>query len=571
MSEILLEPGDTHTEVAARSIEDGGVGIQPAPSSSIAQACRRFGDDYPPLGNNWRVRSSSVLLMFTACVYVPWMIAHLNIGAPWVSGPFLAANVLTLVSVFLTSANSWHRSVPERKTLAEGGEPHVAVIIPTCGESIPMILRTIASVTEQNWPADKLTVIVSDDGHDSGLEAAVTAIGVLYHSPPPRWAPGRDGAAKAGNLNSALAMIDADFPSIEFIETRDADDEVGSNNFLREVMGQLVADERLAYVQTIKEAQVSAGDPFNNRESMFYRNQMLSKNAANAVFPCGSGVVWRRVALRDIGDFPVWNLVEDLQSGFEALRRGWKSMYVPIVGAVGQHAPEDVPNVFKQRGTWALDTVRLMLWADSKGLSKRQFAHFAMLLLYYLTSFSVLTYFYCIIASLMGTSPVNDNSLVALAFILPFAFANEIWLLASNYPYNDRRKQQRHQFRDVWRARVLWTGMSTVFAKAIILAVLGGRNKKPTYKVTRKEHDLRWHWRETLPHIILLASAMVLFVYAVVARTLTNIGQITVTLYFGSTYFGLLAGFVNRGRHGVKILRLPTVERRWPFVGQKLG
>ncbi len=82
-------------------------------------------------------------------------------------------------------------------------------------------------------------------------------------------------------------------------------------------------------MQTIKEAQVSAGDPFNNREAMFYRGQMLSRNAANATFPCGSGLVWRRAALGDIGLFPTWNLVEDLQSGIEALRRGWDSCYLP--------------------------------------------------------------------------------------------------------------------------------------------------------------------------------------------------------------------------------------------------
>jgi cellulose synthase (UDP-forming) len=104
-------------------------------------------------------------------------------------------------------------------------------------------------------------------------------------------------------------------------------------------VGQLVADERVAFVQTIKEAQVSAGDPFNNRESMFYRGQMLARNASNAVFPCGSGLVWRRSALREIGEFPTWNLVEDVQSGVEALRRGWRGLYLPIVGAVGQHSP----------------------------------------------------------------------------------------------------------------------------------------------------------------------------------------------------------------------------------------
>ncbi len=55
-------------------------------------------------------------------------------------------------------------------------------------------------------------------------------------------------------------------------------------------------------------------------------------------------------------------------------------MYLPIVGAVGQHAPEDLPNVYKQRGTWALDTVRLMLWGDLRGLTLRQRAHFAEML-----------------------------------------------------------------------------------------------------------------------------------------------------------------------------------------------
>ncbi len=569
MTDSLVTDVAPEAAEARPDIDDDGAAVVAAPSSPIAVAARRFGDDYPPLGSNWRLRTAGTVLAVSACFYIWWMLAHLNRGAPWVSLPFVAANFMTMASLFLTVANTWNRSVPERRTLATDVEPHVAVIIPTCGEAIPMILRTVASVREQNWPAERLTIVVSDDAHDAGLQAAIEATGVLYHSPIGRWAPGRDGAAKAGNLNSALNFVDATFPGIEFIETRDADDEVGSDNFLREVLGQLLHDERLAYVQTIKEAQVSAGDPFNNRESMFYRNQMLSKNSANAVFPCGSGVVWRRSALRDIGEFPVWNLVEDLQSGFEALRRGWHGLYLPIVGAVGQHAPEDVPNVFKQRGTWALDTVRLMLWADPRGLSFRQRRHFSMLVLYYLTSFSVLTYFFCVITSLLGVSAVNDDSIVALFFILPFALANEAWLLASNYPYNDRRKRQRHQLRQLWRVRVLWTGMAPVYAKATLLAMFGGPNRKPVYKVTRKEHDIRWHWRQTLPHIVLLLGSIVVCIYGVANDRLTNAGQIIATVYFGSMYFALLAGFVNRGWHGVGEARVPTVERRRPLLSNR--
>ena len=272
-----------------------------------------------------------------------------------------------------------------------------------------MMLRTITSVLEQDWPRERMVIVVSDDGHDPELARAVARWPVLYHSPPPRSAPGRDGAAKAGNLNSALGCSSQQHPELRYIETRDCDDELGSNHFLRQAVGQLEHDQRLAYVQTIKETQVSAGDPFNNREAMFYRGQMLSRNAANATFPCGSGLVWRRLALEDIGLFPTWNLVEDLQSGVEALRRGWHSCYLPIVGAMGQHSPEDVPNVYKQRGTWAIDTVRLMIWGDLSGLNLRQRAQFYELLCYYLHAFTVLVYVPSIVGALLGYLPFTAS------------------------------------------------------------------------------------------------------------------------------------------------------------------
>jgi cellulose synthase (UDP-forming) len=290
-------------------------------------------------------------------------------------------------------------------------------------------------------------VVVSDDGHDPALKEAVAMFPVVYHEPPPRDAPGRDGAAKAGNLNSALAMIDRRHPDVSYVETRDADDELGSNAFLRQVIGQLESNDRVAYVQTIKEAQVSAGDPFNNREGIFYRGQMLARNAANAVFPCGSGVVWRRNALRDIGDFPTWNLVEDIHSGVEALKRGWDAIYLPIVGAVGQHSPEDIPNVYKQRGTWAIDTVRLIVWRGLRGLTVRQKTQFLELLFFYLSSFTVLVYVPALCLALLGWPPLDSDAAGFLTRMLPMVVATETWLLVLNHPYNDRRKRQRQKYR----------------------------------------------------------------------------------------------------------------------------
>ncbi|MDQ1424846.1 MAG: hypothetical protein QOD72_2344 [Acidimicrobiaceae bacterium] len=527
--------------------------VEPAASGPIAVAVRRFGDDYSIRVPQWRIRLCGLLLIAATVFYLPWMLSSRNGSAPWLAWPFVLANTFSVLYSMVVVVNQWKREVPIRQPLQSGEEPSVAVIIPTCGEPVAMILRTVISVYEQDYPHDRLVVVVSDDGHEPLLRRQLEALelGVIYHEPCARWAPGRDGAAKAGNLNSAVALLDERFPDVDYIETRDADDEVGSIRFLRETVGLLRSDDRLAFVQTIKETQVSAGDPFNNRESMFYRGQMLTRNAANAVFPCGSGLVWKRAALHDIGEFPTWNLVEDLQSGVEALRRGWNSVYLPIVGAVGQHSPEDLPNVYKQRGTWAIDTVRLMVWGNLKGLNLRQRLHFYGMMLDYLHAFAIIIYLPCLLMSLLGWTPLVATGEAYLVHILPIVLATELWLLAVNRPYNDRRKRQRHPYLALWRSRIMWTGLSPIYAKASLQAVLSGPNRKPEYKVTRKEDDLRWHWQHTVPQIFPLLIVAIVAIYAVVNHTLPNVALLSASIYWGALNVVLLMGFVSRGWHGL--------------------
>lgn len=270
-----------------------------APSSNLAVAARRFGDQFPSLRRQGPIRLSGVLVLALMLFYVPWLFGHLNTAMPWLAWPFLFANIMSAVCVALSVVNGWSARVSPRRPLAGPDAPEVAVIIPTWGEPVPMVLRTVLSVLEQDYPRDRLHVVVSDDAHNLDLEMALDGLGVIYHEPPPRNAPGRDGAAKAGNLNSALELVRMRFPGARYIETRDADDEVGTLNFLRHTVGQLEFDRRLAFVQTVKEAQVSAGDPFVNLDGQFYRCQMLSRNFANSVFPCGSGLLWTHRARGD--------------------------------------------------------------------------------------------------------------------------------------------------------------------------------------------------------------------------------------------------------------------------------
>ena len=169
--------------------------IEPGPSAPIAQAARAFGDSFPVLRPDRWLRVGAVVLAGASLWYVPWMLASLNPHARWLAWPFAVANLFTVAAGLLSVANSWQRSTPAPRPLPQGSEPLVGVIVPTCGEPVPMILRTIVSVLEQDWPEERLAIVVSDDGHDALLQQALEGWPVHYYSPPARDAPGRDGAA----------------------------------------------------------------------------------------------------------------------------------------------------------------------------------------------------------------------------------------------------------------------------------------------------------------------------------------------------------------------------------------
>jgi cellulose synthase (UDP-forming) len=357
-----------------------------------------------------------------------------------------------------------------------------------------------------------------------------------------------------------LEALDRYAPDVRFIETRDAEDLVGDRSFLRQVIGQFRADGELAFVQTVKEAVVSPGDPFGNLEPLFYRRAMLARNAANAVFPCGSGLVWRREAIEAIGGFPTWNLVEDLQSGVEALRRGWRGAYLPIVGAVGQTAPEDIPNMVKQRGTWALDTLRMSFWGEKQGLNLRQHLQFSELGLFYLLSFAVLVFAVTPVITLtLGIHPLTTTHSAYALHFWPYAAAMELLLasLGEGLPY-----------KALWRARQIWLGLAPVYAWAAIHALLYGRNRKPRYRVTRKKHVYGIYWRETLPQIALFLALIGASLYHIATHSLLYAADLG-SLFWAAFFVLCLSRTVLNSWHGVDVSEMLKERARRAF--QALG
>ena len=528
--------------------------------------------------NSKRVKKTTVLVRITGIAYLivivwnfEWVMTNLNYESTFAQAAslmFLLATIITTISGLVLVWNNWNFSEVIPKKLKARDKPRVAVLIPTYKEPIEIVINTVRSVFNQDYPEAKILVVVSDDAHDQELQTAIMELEqeitgghhstqLIYHTPPRKNDPNRKGEAKAGNLNSAFRFVRSNFPEINYIETRDADDLVGTKLFLSYCLQTLESDRGVSFVQTIKKCRVSPGDPFSNQETAFYQNVMPTRLASNAVFPCGSGLVWRATELERIDGFPSWNLVEDLQSGYEILRKGGRGVYLPIVGALGQISPEDIPNFYKQRGTWALDTLRLFYWKNplfEKGLTFRQRLQFFELEFSYLLSFAMAMFILSLfIALAFGVYPVLSSTTEYLTHIIIFTIVLEIYnvLRGRDVPY-----------KDLWRTRQIWIGLVPLYIMASFKALKYGPHKKPTYQVTRKYHEVGWYWKEVLISKIIITVLLGSIIIALVNKE--NALAIEAGLIFWSLFF--IDGFwrvVKNSWHGVPLDNpIPRLQKR---------
>ncbi len=511
------------------------------------------------------VRLAGIAYFFAIIWNFEWVATNFNSDSYFslsLSWLFLLAVISTTISGILVIINNWNFLMIKPSKLNLEDKPEVAILIPTYNEPIKIVLNTLKSVTNQEWPKNKRVIIISDDGYNENLKKTIEKFKcdnqekeIIYHTPHKKGHPLRYGDAKAGNLNSALNLIMREYPNIEYIETRDSDDLVGSKYFLSYCLNTLVNDSELSFVQTIKQCRVGKNDPFCNQESIFYQRMIPSRYSANAVFPCGSGLVWRLSHLKKINGFPIWNLVEDLQSGFEILKIGGKGAFLPIVGALGQIAPEDIPNFYKQRGTWALDTLRLFFYQNplfTKGLSIKQKLQFFELESSYLLSFAMFIFISTIAISLStGIYPITSSSEDYFIHFILFVLSMEIYNLA----------WARGMYFKQWRSRRIWFGLMSVFMVATFQALKHGSKTKPVYNVTKKFHTFAWYWKETLIQkfvIVILSTSIIISI----SRN-DNLIE-TLPLIFWALFF--IYGFsqvVKNSWHGVNFRMIQPKNKKY--------
>ncbi len=424
---------------------------------------------FPEIGRNvWTLRLAGVLLIFTGHSY---LIESLQIA---LKQPSIVSwmHLIGFTGVFLVLLINYVNQIRPRDNKIPPPLPtklpYVAMVVPTYGEPYEVVEKTVVSLKKMDYPKHLTAIVVSDDGRRPELQRMAEGHGVLYNAGPQK-------DAKAGNLNSALHFLERAFPQAELVLTQDAD-EVVHSSLLKKVVGYF-HDPRVAFVQTPKEVLTPKGDPFGTRDRIFFDILQVGRNGCNAAFACGSGVVWRINAVKSIGGYVTWNVVEDLTTSYFLHSAGFRSAYHNEKLSVGL-APDDIPTLLKQRGTWAIDTWRLFLFDNplfKRGLTLAQRLQYLELGLFYMMStfFMPLLMFVPIISLLTGKFvPITAS------VMLP-------WMTVSVLYYVVLSRGRILYIVRMWQYLL---GHWPTYTKAFLIA-LGSRFKKPKYVVTRKTRD----------------------------------------------------------------------------------
>lgn len=439
----------------------------------------------------------------TGLGYIIWLFYAKNPHHPWMAAAFIAAESLCLLLFVTATFTVWRLRYKPLEGLPLQAINSVDVFVTVCGEPLEVVQRTLTAASAIDW-SGPLNVYVLDDGDSNDVEAEAVRHNFHY------LARRRSGVpldnAKAGNLNFGLAQSTG-----ELLLVLDAD-QVAAPHILHALAGYMrFAD--VGFIQSRQFYRVSEGDPFFNQDRVFYEAVQLGYDHRDNAISCGSGVLYRRAALQHADGFASWNLVEDLTTSYELHSRGWRSFYYPHAVTIGL-APSEIWGVYRQRGQWALDTMRLFFWDNpliKKGLPWQGRMSYLVIPLAYLGAGFVFPFLFIIPiwtyltgASVLATSELHFVFFRGVYFVM-MAIALRVLF---------RKQEAGRQFQ-------MLVGLFPVYLTATFRALLYPPSRHPNYKPNhvRRSKRPKPAFLAVLPQISLMGLSAVLPFYAIWSQT----------------------------------------------------
>ncbi|OHV39862.1 MULTISPECIES: glycosyltransferase family 2 protein [Pseudofrankia] len=230
--------------------------------------------------------------------------------------------------------------------------PSVDIFLPCVGEDLRVIQNTYEHVARLHYPG-AVAVYVLDDGARAEVRQLAEDYGFRYLSRPDR---GR--LKKAGNLKFGFEHSDGDL-----IVIFDADF-CPRPDFILELAPYFDAYEDVGIVQSPQFFDTHRSMPWLQRcagtvQESFYRWAQVSRDRLGAPICVGTCAIYRRSALVKSGGFAQIGHSEDVHTGVNLLKVGYRTIYVPVILAKGV-CPDRLASFISQQYRWCAGSMSLL-------------------------------------------------------------------------------------------------------------------------------------------------------------------------------------------------------------------
>ena len=324
------------------------------------------------------VRRHVWLLTLCAAISVPPLVygqVRMVLNSPWfyVYVPFALFGVFCFVLSVTADGLSPSFNLAEHKRIVAGWMPlwypSVDVFLPVCGEPIEVLRNawTNVALLRKHYKG-QVTPYVLDDSANAEIKAMAKRFGFAYAT-----RPNRGWFKKSGNLLYGFGISESDF-----ILLLDADFAPRAD-LLDETLPYFDMYPEVGIVQTPQFFHVLDEQTWVERgagaaQELFYRSIQTARSNRDAAVCVGSCAVYRRKALEQNKGMSLAEHSEDLHTGFDLYRLGWRLKYIPIPLSTG-NCPDNVMDYFNQQYRWCSGTISLLkrgkFWSTKLPLQAR--------------------------------------------------------------------------------------------------------------------------------------------------------------------------------------------------------
>lgn len=337
----------------------------PAPDPAVARQDQGGLLPVPPDDRekySYAKRGNRILLIFSslsflALVYSQILMTRLS---PWMWSyvPFLGFTIIYFLISQISTATAPEFDLAGHRKLAESWAPEtypaVDVLLPVCGEPVEVLRNTWENVAAlRDHYKGRVTAYVLDDSSSPKLQKMAGQFGFVYAG-----RANRGWFKKAGNLLYGYRISHA--PYILLLDA----DFAPRADFLDEVLPHMEADQTIGIVQTPQFFRVLDQQSWLERgagavQELFYRNIQTSLSTYDGAICVGTCAVYRRAALEANGGMTLIEHSEDVHTGFDLYRKGWRLRYLPLALSAGV-CPDNVAAYVNQQYRWCSGNMSML-------------------------------------------------------------------------------------------------------------------------------------------------------------------------------------------------------------------